>query len=608
MGIFDILFSKTYSAVLHISSANGFHLRPAARFVAKAKKFQAEMEAENRGKSVNAKQLNALLSLNLEPGDHFELTCRGKDAQEACDTLTEYFTSLMQDDREIELLSKTEEEYEAPAISGEIIAGGIAMAPVWQYRETETEVEAKVSFEEAVSESMKALEILHETHRFQQQGEVYLAQKELLDSLQAEATSLEGLEEAVLRVEKALSGGKLEAKVDDYYDILHRVKSYLGYQTTVAYPKEPFILIADELRPSQIETLRQYPVAGVILRHTTLASHAAILLRAASIPSLIIENDSLPESNEALLDAGSGLFIPTPTTQDRAKAEHKQTRHILAKQDAFEKRFEPARTKDNKPIQVFANVTDTLSAKQAKEEGAEGIGLLRTEFLFKKERPSFKSQVETYTQIFTLFDEITVRTLDVGGDKALPYVQFPHETNPFLGIRGIRLLQTHPDMIEEQIHAIFKAANGKAIKLMFPMISSVEEFNHAKAFSKEVARKFQCDIDNISFGIMVEVPSVLFAMEAFNTVVDFYSIGSNDLNQYLFAIERTHPSLSLPSRSKVLFDAIETIVTKADKPVSICGELAGDPEAIPILIEMGIETLSVSPSAIAQTKERIRNV
>jgi len=107
---------------------------------------------------------------------------------------------------------------------------------------------------------------------------------------------------------------------------------------------------------------------------------------------------------------------------------------------------------------------------------------------------------------------------------------------------------------------------------------------------------------------MVEVPSVLFAMEAFNTVVDFYSIGSNDLNQYLFAIERTHPSLSLPSRSKVLFDAIETIVTKADKPVSICGELAGDPEAIPILIEMGIETLSVSPSAIAQTKERIRNV
>ena len=170
------------------------------------------------------------------------------------------------------------------------------------------------------------------------------------------------------------------------------------------------------------------------------------------------------------------------------------------------------------------------------------------------------------------------------------------------------LFQTHPEIMAEQLHAIFLASQNRALKIMFPMVSSVEEFNEAKTFSQEVARKHQIDISKLLFGIMVEVPSVLFLIDAFNEVVDFYSIGTNDLTQYLFAVERTHTTLKTDALSPVVFDAIKMISTQATKPVSICGELAANQKAISKLIDLGIETLSVSAKSIAQTKEEIRNV
>ena len=219
-----------------------------------------------------------------------------------------------------------------------------------------------------------------------------------------------------------------------------------------------------------------------------------------------------------------------------------------------------------------------------------------------------ETQKKAYQEIFDLFDDITVRTLDVGGDKALPYIQIPSEANPFLGVRGVRLFRTHPQLLEEQLHAIFLAAGDKAVKIMFPMVSSVEEFTQAKNIAQNVAKKYQLDISHILFGIMIEVPSVLFLLEAFNDVVDFYSIGTNDLTQYLFAIERTHPTLKTDALSPVVFSAIESILKTASKPVSICGELASNKNAIATLLDMGLETLSVSPKSIAPTKESIRHV
>ena len=309
-----------------------------------------------------------------------------------------------------------------------------------------------------------------------------------------------------------------------------------------------------------------------------------------------------------ILDAHAGIIITEPSKKDLEQATLRREEDEKQQHEAREKRFEPAVTKEGKQIKVLANVTDVTAAKLAKEEGAEGIGLLRTEFLFKEKKPSFEDQVESYEKIFALFDDITVRTLDVGGDKALPYINLEKEDNPFLGVRGVRLFKTHPEIMAEQLHAIFVAAQNKKIKIMFPMVSSVEEFVEAKTFAEDIAKKHSLDIENIKFGIMIEVPSVLFLLEAFNKVVDFYSIGTNDLTQYLFAIERTHPTLKTDDLSPAVFHALEMIVQKADKPLSICGELAGRRKAIPSLLQMGIETLSVSAKTIAKTKETIRYV
>ena len=606
MGFFSTFFSKPISTELSVTSGNGFHLRPVAQFVSIAKKYSCEITASLNHKSVNAKGVNTLLGLSLERGDTFILTCKGKDAQDALNALTDTFNTLMQEDKEIEIVKKEETQYEGDFIKGDIISSGIAIASVYHYKEQSIQKESHLSFDEAVEKSMDELEALYS--KGNANAGIYLAQKELLASLKTETSTLQDLEEQIKKSSAQLLGSKLEAKITDYKDILQRVKKHLGLEVKALFPNENFILLADDLLPSQIEKLSETSVSGVILKETSIHSHTAILLRGAGISSLIADTFLLDEAHQVILDAHAAVVVTTPSQNDLKKANKRSEEDKKQKDLASTKRFESAQTSQGKSIKVFANVTDENSAKTAKEEGAEGIGLLRTEFLFKEEKPSFKMQVDAYRKIFSHFDDITVRTLDVGGDKALPYIDLPKEANPFLGIRGIRLFKTHPELMEEQLHAIFTAAEHKSIKMMFPMVSSVLEFNEAKTFALKIAKKYQIDISKLLFGIMIEVPSVLFLIESFNEVVDFYSIGTNDLTQYLFAIERTHTTLKTDELSPVVFAAIEMISKQATKPVSICGELAANKKAIPKLIELGIETLSVSAKSIAQTKEIIRHV
>ena len=608
MGIFTSFFGKAVSVTLTVDSSNGFHLRPAARFATLAKSYKSEVSASFKEKRVNAKAVNSLLSLSLEEGDRFELYCKGKDAEEACNTLKELFENLMHTDTEIKTIQKEDSPYHSETIGGEIIFSGIAIAEIYHYQESFVQKKSPLSFSEAFEKSYKELETLYQNNREKNHADIYLAQKELLSSLKENAIDLPTLESAVEKASTQLLGTKLEAKISDYKDILQRIKGHLGLETEVHFPAEPFILFADDLLPGQIEILAKTPVRGVILKETSLNSHTAILLRGEGIVSLIAKDAVLEAHTPVILDTHAGVIVKTPNKDDLEKARQRLQNDIELQKQANEKRFDKAFTSEGKAVKVLANVTDANSAKSAKDEGAEGIGLLRTEFLFKEEKPSFEMQVNAYRKIFAEFDEITIRTLDVGGDKALPYIDLIQEENPFLGIRGVRLFNTHPEIIAEQLHAIFVAAENRSLKVMFPMVSSVEEFTAAKAFAEEVAKNHQVDISNLNFGIMIEVPSVLFLLEAFNEVVDFYSIGTNDLTQYLFAIERTHATLKTNDLSPAVFSAIALIVQKSKKPVSICGELAGNEKAIPALLEIGIETLSVSVKNISRTKEIIRHV
>ncbi|TET87603.1 MAG: HPr family phosphocarrier protein, partial [Sulfurovum sp.] len=541
-------------------------------FVSVAKTFSCQVTATFKDQTVDAKGVNTLLSLSLEKGDSFTLVTRGKKADEALEKLHTLFETLMHNDKEVKQIEKETYSYEGSAIEGDIISYGMAIAPVYHYQQIEIQKESQLTFEEALNKSIDELEMVYTSQKKNGDADIYLAQKELLISLQTKAHTLEVLEDLIEESSSQLLGTKLEAKISDYKDILQRVNKHLGVEVEALFPGKSFILLANDLLPSQIEKLSQTHVAGVILKETSINSHTAILLRGAGISSLIADTSLFTEETNVILDAHSGVVVITPSQADLQKAKSRLEKDAEQKALASTKRFKSAHTKKGKTIKVLANVIDVSSAKTSKEEGADGIGLLRTEFLFKEEKPSFEMQVKAYEEIFAHFDDITVRTLDIGGDKALPYMNLPKEENPFLGIRGVRLFQTHPEIMAEQLQAIFLASKNRALKIMFPMISTVEEFNEAKYFAYEVAKKHQLDIAHIQFGIMIEVPSVLFLIETFNQVVDFYSIGTNDLTQYLFAVERTHPTLKTDELSPVIFDAIENIVKKATKPVSICGE------------------------------------
>jgi len=593
---------------LSITSNNGFHLRPVAQFVSVAKTFSCQITATFKNKTVDAKGVNSLLSLSLEKGDRFTLVAKGKKAEKALEELYTLFETLMHNDKEIRQIEKETYSYEGSTIEGEIISEGIAIAPLYTYMVKEILQKSNLSFQEALHKSMDELEALYTIHQKNDTATIYLAQKELLASLGQQSQTLTEFEQLAVEESLQLLGTKLDSKRSDYQDLLQRVKKHLGIELKVTFPDAPFILLADDLLPSEIDTLAKTKVSGVVLKETSTNSHTAILLRAAGITSLIANTTQLLAETKVILDTHSGVVVYAPSGNDLQKATNRLQKDEALKALASTKRFENATTSKGKNIKVLANAADVNSAKTAKEEGAEGIGLLRSEFLFKEEKPTLEVQIQAYEEIFALFDDITIRTLDIGGDKALPYINLPKEDNPFLGIRGVRLFQTHPEIMAEQLQAIFLASKNRALKIMFPMISSVEEFNEAKHFAQEVAKKNQLDITQLQFGIMIEVPSVLFLIESFNEVVDFYSIGTNDLTQYLFAIERTHPTLKADELSPILFDAIESIIKKATKPVSICGELAANQDAIPKLLNLGIETLSVSPKSIANTKEEIRHV
>ena len=602
------LFYKPLSTQLTITSTNGFHLRPAAKFASEAKQFTCDIHIEFSDKKISAKAVNAILSLNLDTGDTFTLIANGKDAKRALDILDQTFQLLMSKETTVVEVEKEAFTYEGVSYPGEIISEGIAVGKVHHFSTSEVKTDALGSFGDAVKKSVNELERLYENSQKDSNAHIYIAQKELLLSLTEKVDSLEAFETVIKEEQEKLQGGKNASKAADLGDLLHRVKTHMGYQYKVTLPNTPFILTADDLLPSQIKTLERSAVLGVALANSTLTSHTAILLRASGIPSILLEKPLSIQSDKVILDAYSGCIVGEPSADDLKQAFRRQTRDEKAHMETHTKRFEPAIDTNGKRVKVLANVSDLDSAKTAKEEGAEGIGLLRSEFLFKEHKPLVRDQLSAYQSIFELFEEVTVRTLDVGGDKSLPYIDLPKEQNPFLGIRGIRLLKTDPELLSEQLEAIFLAAQNRPVKIMFPMIATPDEFIEAKNFALDVARKKDILIDHIKFGMMIEVPSVLFMIPQFNELVDFYSIGTNDLAQYLFAIERTHPTLKIDPLSPVLFDAIKKVKQESTKPVSICGELGGDKRAIPTLIELGIETLSVSGKNVPQTKEVIRNV
>jgi phosphocarrier protein FPr len=620
MNLLKKIFKKKetpFLTTLTITSENGLHLRPIARFVNEIKEFSnTEVTIIAHEQEVLATQVPKVLSLSLEKGEKFTLKCVGEEAMEASAYLSDFFTTMMNNDIVEKEILQIQESYEALTIKGKTIAKGIAIAPLAPYetRRVSQTKDTGLTIKDAIRRTKEELYDLYQANKTKHEAQIFLAQKELISSdiFRYECPTVRKFLEIIKEEVSRLENTRFASRIPDYRDVEQRVLKHLGMTSIVEVPSQPYILLADDLLPSEVMKLQNTLIEGVILQQGTPTSHASILLRSFAIPSMII-NTPLNAHKRAILDANSGNLILQPTQNDLRKAIEKQNIFRKEQKEGYRKRFEVSKTTTDKVIKVFANISDLPSAQEAKEEGADGIGLLRTEFLFKEEKPTEQEQVHVYQKIFELFNTLTIRTLDIGGDKSLPYINIPHENNPFLGIRGIRFSLQEQTLFREQLLAIYQAIllvmpAPKTFKIMFPMISTVQEFNQAKEIALEVAKQHNINLNTIQFGMMIEVPSVIFALKEFNQVVDFYSIGTNDLTQYLFAIERTHPTLHADATSPMLMSALKMIIEQVDKPISICGELAGLDEVTEELIEMGYDNLSVSAKLIPSLKERIRHV
>ena len=424
--------------------------------------------------------------------------------------------------------------------------------------------------------------------------------------------------EATASGQEQLNDALLAARAADLRDVGNKVLAQLCGAAPMTLPDKPYILVTHDLVPSDVAQLDKDNVLGFITAIGGASSHSAIVARALGIPALVGAGDAvlqIADGSQVLIDATTGYFYINPNHERVQQALSQQSQMAKLQTVAKAHAHEPAITSDNHRVEVAVNIGNVHDTANAVALGAEAVGLLRTELVFMGHAtaPDEAQQIQDYGVVLDALQgrPLVVRTLDVGGDKPLPYLPLPHEDNPFLGLRGIRLTLRRQELLREQLTALIKAANGRPLRIMFPMIGRLEDWRAAKAILDEIVQAHPCP--DLQVGIMVEVPSIAILAPTLAKEVDFFSIGTNDLTQYTLAIDRGHPLLS--SEADGLHPSILMLINRTvdaahahGKWVGVCGELASDAKAVPILLGLGVDELSVSASMIPMLKAQIRTL
>lgn len=480
-------------------------------------------------------------------------------------------------------------------------------------------------YEKALKETGEAQAAIFEAHQ-QMLGDPELIEsvrKSILDEKNnAEKALMDTTEQYALTLE-ALDDEYFRARAADIRDVARRtLRILLGRQQVDVSLRQPAIVVARDLTPSDTVRLDKALLLGFCTAEGGATSHTAILAKALALPAVVGAGEtvlSLAEGDVVVLNGRSGEITvnPDPATlqlfEQRQNAEKDRAAVELS---AAEK---PAITRDGLRVEVVANVGSVADAENAVKSGAEGVGLLRTEFLYldRQTAPNEDEQYAAYKAIFDVMGEcpVVIRTIDVGGDKELPYIDLGHEDNPFLGWRAIRMCLDNPDFFKTQLRAILRAAVGHDIRIMFPMIAAVSEVIKARGFLEEARGELAaagkpCGA-KIQVGIMVEIPAAAVMADKFIGVVDFFSIGTNDLTQYTMAVERTNKKVGHLSNAldPAVLRLIARVIEEGHKGgvwVGMCGELAGEPRAIPVLLGLGLDEFSMAPALIPHAKAVIR--
>ena len=428
-----------------------------------------------------------------------------------------------------------------------------------------------------------------------------------------------------------ISDDYLRERLTDIRDVIVRLSSHL---TEVLKPGSnvlagPLILIADELLPSQVVAIGDRQVAGIVTQTGGTTSHAAILARSRGIPAVTGVRGILRQVRNGatiVVDGRDGHVIVNPNPEVTSAYRKLQREFVHLKDSLATNCDQPAVSADGEAVDLLANINHLADATTARTMGAAGVGLYRTEYLFltHPDVPDEEEQLATYREVIAASPghRATIRTLDLGGDKTIPYLGHSREANPFLGWRSIRLSFEHPEFFAAQIRAVLRAAadDGKDgesdVRLLFPMITTLEEIRRVRAMVRRAGRTLDRQKHawkQVPIGLMVEVPAAAVTIDSLLEVVDFVSIGSNDLVQYLMAADRDNPKVShlcQPLSPPVLrvLDQVIRACHRAGKPVTLCGEMAGDPRAFLLLYGMGLRSFSMSPAFIPAIKELVSHL
>jgi phosphocarrier protein FPr len=382
--------------------------------------------------------------------------------------------------------------------------------------------------------------------------------------------------------------------------------------------------LAADLKPSDTARLDPAKVLGICTELGGATSHSAILARALGIPAIVglgAALEAIPDGQTIAIDGRQGRLWLQPDNEQLAKLQASRAEWLADQQRAKEASAGTAVTQDGHRIEVAANIGGPHDAPIALEFGAEGVGLFRTEFLFldRETAPTEEEQLAAYRQVAETMagKPLIIRTLDVGGDKPLPYIDLGEEDNPFLGWRGIRFCLDQPGIFKPQLRAILRASSGHNIKLMFPMIGALDEVVTAKKLLDVVREELMAEglpfDEDMEVGIMIEVPSAVAIADQLAAEVDFFSIGTNDLTQYVMAADRGNAKVSglANALQPAVLRMVQMTVQAAHAVgiwVGMCGELAGNPLATPVLVGLGLDELSMNAPAIPNVKEAIRGL
>jgi multiphosphoryl transfer protein len=633
-----------------VLNKTGLHARPAATFVDLAKRFQADIKVRHGDTVANGKRLMSLLQLGAEHGAPIRVSAQGSDAKQALAALQKAIATGLGDEPEEQLpptptgnASGWVPQAAGTTIAGIPASGGLVIGPIRQYKQQSVIVATDnpgdpategTQLENALDAAKAELDQLHEevkTRLGSGKAAIFRVHAEFLNDdtliMQTVALIYQGhsaawswqklINERVGQMQQ-INDPVIAGRAVDLSDVGQRVLRHL-LEPTNERPivlNEPVILIAEDLTPSDTATLDIDMILGLCIAKGGPTSHTAILARGFGMPAVVAAGSevlTIPDGTQSILDGESGKLYLKPSESDVQAARNLQGELQRQQNTARSNRFAPAVTTDGYRVEVAANINRAAEAAKAIDAGAEGVGLMRTEVLFlaRDTVPSEDEQFEAYRDMARALDgrPLIIRTLDIGGDKEVPYLNLPKEDNAFLGVRGIRLCLVRPDLFLPQLRAIYRAAAYGRIHIMFPMIATLEDVERARALTEQVREELNAPA--LPLGVMVEVPSAAILADHLAKEVDFFSIGTNDLTQYTLAMDRLHPQLARQADAlhPAVLRMIERTVQAARKEgkwVGVCGGLAGDPKGAVILTGLGVSELSVSVPSIAAVKAEMR--